>query len=172
MNTVTIFTDGASRGNPGPGGFGAIIIAGEKVTEFGGREAHTTNNRMELMAAIKGLEQISETQNKVYVVTDSVYLVKGITEWIQRWQKKGWKTADRKPVLNRDLWENLLAATRGKEIVWKHIAGHADTKGNIRADEIATAFADLSTSSRQAAPELYSGILENYRIRNILDAVH
>lgn len=162
---IIIFTDGSSRGNPGPGGFGAIIVAGDTVTELGGREAHTTNNRMELMAAIKVLEQISETQKKIQVVTDSGYLVKGITEWIHGWQKKGWKTANKKSVLNRDLWEDLLAAAHGKEIVWKQIAGHAVTVGNIRADEIATTFAAGKT------PAMYSGVLENYRIRDIVNAV-
>lgn len=166
MNPLTIFTDGSSRGNPGPGGWGAIIIADEKVTELGWREAHTTNNRMELTAAIKALEQIQETQKEIKVVTDSGYVVKGITEWIHGWQRKGWKTADKKPVLNRELWEDLLAAARGKTIVWKQIAGHADTAGNIRADEIATAFADGEH------PELYSGVLKNYSIRDALNVSH
>lgn len=162
MNPIIIFTDGSSRGNPGPGGWGAVVIDGEQVAELGGREEHTTNNRMELTAAIKALKQISETQKKIQVVTDSGYLIKGITEWIHRWQRKGWRTADKKSVLNRDLWEDLLAAARGKTIVWKQIAGHADTAGNIRADEIATAFAD------EEDPKLYSDVLENYRIMDVL----
>lgn len=164
--SIIIFTDGASRGNPGPGGWGAVVIDGEQVAERGGREEHTTNNRMELTAAIKALEQIQETQKEIKVVTDSGYLVKGITEWIHRWKIKGWKTADKKPVLNRDLWEDLLAVARGKTIAWKQIAGHADTAGNIRADEIATAFAD------NLPPNLYSGVLKNYSIRDVLNVAH
>lgn len=161
--SITIFTDGAARGNPGPGGFGAIVISNNEVTELGGGEAHTTNNRMELMAAIKALEQIKESKDKIQVITDSGYLVKGITEWIHRWQKKGWKTANRKPVLNQDLWQELLNGTMHRTIMWKQIAGHGDTTGNIRADEIATDFADGKKSA------LYSGVLENYRIKHILN---
>lgn len=172
--SIIIFTDGASRGNPGPGGWGAIIIASNEVRELGGREAHTTNNRMELTAAIKALEQVQDSRftggqagNKIQVITDSGYLVKGITEWIYRWQKKGWKTANRKPVLNQDLWKQLLHYnTIHRTITWNQIAGHAGTAGNIRADEIATDFAVGKT------PRLYSGVLKNYRIKNILDAVH
>ena len=163
LKSITIFTDGSSRGNPGPGGWGAGVIVGNKVTEIGGRETHTTNNRMELIGAIKALEQIQDSRNKIQVVTDSGYLVKGMTEWIHNWQKKNWKTADRKQVLNRDLWEELLALSRGKEIVWKQIGGHKGIAGNERCDAIATEFADGKK------PELYAGVLENYRIRNILN---
>lgn len=164
--SIIIFTDGSSRGNPGPGGWGAVLVGkfgSSEVEELGGREAHTTNNRMELMAAIKALEQIPNTQNNIQVITDSGYLVKGITEWIYGWQKKGWKTANRKPVLNQDLWQELFNGTIHHTIVWKQIAGHADTAGNIRADEIATAFAD------NEPPQLYSGVLENYGIKDILN---
>src|SRR3989344_5861378 len=163
LKSITIFTDGSSRGNPGPGGWGAVIVDCQKVTEIGGRETHTTNNRMELIGAIKALEQIQDSRNKIQVVTDSGYLVKGMTEWIHNWQKKNWKTADRKQVLNRDLWEELLALSRGKEIVWKQIGGHKGIAGNERCDAIATEFADGKK------PELYAGVLENYRIRNILN---
>lgn len=166
MNTVTIFTDGAARGNPGPGGFGAIVIADEKVTELGGREAHTTNNRMELMGVIAALEYISEREAKnITLYADSNYVVLGITEWAARWQSNGWKTANKKRVENQDLWKRLLFAAEGKKIEWKRIDGHKGIAGNERCDEIATAFADGEKT------HLYSGILENYRIRNILDAV-
>ncbi len=163
MHTVFIFTDGAARGNPGPGGWGAIIIAGEQVTEIGGGEPHTTNNRMELTAAIKALEQIQDTRSKMRVFSDSAYVVKGMTEWIHNWQRKGWKTASKKPVENRDLWEQLLTASAGKEIAWTQVGGHAGVRGNEQCDEIATAFADGTPHT------LYAGVLENYRIKNILD---
>ncbi|TSC83497.1 MAG: ribonuclease HI [Parcubacteria group bacterium Gr01-1014_17] len=168
--SIIIFTDGAARGNPGPGGFGAIIIIGDKVTELGGREAHTTNNRMELMGAIAALEYLSGKEVKdITLYADSTYVVLGMTEWAARWQRNGWKTANKKRVENQDLWERLLSAADGKKIQWKRIDGHKGVAGNERCDEIATAFADLSTSSRQAAPKLYSGVLKNYRIRNILN---
>ncbi len=181
---VIIFTDGAARGNPGPGGYAAIIVLQNNdsgssklefrslknihITEIGGGEVHTTNNRMELRAAIEALSFISKSQNlkisKLTVYTDSSYLANGITRWIHGWQKKGWKTANKKPVLNQDLWEQLLRySTIYRTITWKQIAGHADTAGNIRADEIATAFADGEN------PKLYSGVLKNYRIKNILN---
>src|SRR3989339_4450 len=102
---VTIYTDGSSRGNPGPGGWGVIVDDGDRVIEMGGREDHTTNNRMELTAAIKSLEAISGDEVTVY--TDSEYVMKGITEWVHNWQKKGGRTANKKPVLNQDLWQEL-----------------------------------------------------------------
>lgn len=167
---VVIFTDGSARGNPGSGGFGAIVIFGDKVAELGGREVHTTNNRMELMGAISALEYLSKKEaNNIMLYADSTYIVLGVTEWAARWQKNGWKTAAKKRVENQDLWERLLSAAHGKEIQWKRIDGHKGVAGNERCDEIATAFADLSTGSRQAAPKLYSGVLENYRIKNILN---
>ncbi|MDP3661553.1 MAG: ribonuclease HI [bacterium] len=162
--SIVIFTDGAARGNPGPGGFGAIVIFGDKVSELGGREAHTTNNRMELMGAIASLEYLSGTEAKnITLYADSNYVVLGMTEWIERWQRNGWKTANKKPVENQDLWERLLSAADGKEIQWKRIDGHKGIVGNERCDEIATAFADNEPL------KLYSGILENYSIRNILN---
>lgn len=168
--SITIFTDGSSRGNPGPGGWGAIIIADGKVVELGGRETQTTNNRMELTAAIeafRGLIRFNlESEKRLNLYSDSSYLINGITKWIFGWQKKGWKTADKKPVLNRDLWEQLLEAARGKDIEWKQVGGHAGVAGNERCDEIATSFAD------HHAPSLYSGILEHYRIKHILNVAH
>ena len=170
LKSITIFTDGSSRGNPGPGGWGAVIVDCQKVTEIGGRETHTTNNRMELIGAIKALEFVfSLNAKRCTLYADSGYLVKGMTEWIHNWQKKNWKTADRKQVLNRDLWEELLILSRGKKISWKQVSGHAGVAGNERCDEIATAFASGEN------PELYSDVLDlpaqagNYPIKNILN---
>ena len=163
LESITIFTDGSSRGNPGPGGFGAVIVADGKVTELGGREEETTNNRMELRAAIEALVRIKDERRKIIMYCDSTYVVNGITKWVFGWQKKGWKTADKKPVLNRDLWEDLLRATHGRDIDWRRVGGHMGVAGNERSDEIATAYADNLT------PKLYSGVLENYGIRNILN---
>ena len=151
---ITVYTDGASRGNPGPGGWGAIVFSDGKVREIGGREEKTTNNRMELTAAIKALENLVE---EALVYTDSEYVMKGITEWINKWRAKGWKTAGRKPVLNQDLWQKLLEVTQGKNIEWKYVAGHAGIHLNERADEIATAFAD------GLDPNLYNGPRDGYK---------
>lgn len=151
---VTIYTDGAARGNPGPGGWAAILIGEEDVLELGGREGHTTNNRMELLGAIHALENLEEDEAEVFV--DSEYVMKGITEWIVAWQKKGWKTAAKKPVLNQDLWQRLLAATEDKILEWKYVAGHSGHKSNDRADEIATSFADDTDIV------LYDGPREDY----------
>jgi ribonuclease HI len=141
MKEFTIYTDGSSRGNPGPGGWAAIIISEKGIQEIGGREEHTTNNRMELKAAIEGLKAISAGSNAV-VYADSEYVVKGITLWIKGWMAKNWRTAAKKPVLNQDLWQDLYTATEGKNIQWKVVLGHSGVKENERADEIATSFAD------------------------------
>jgi ribonuclease HI len=137
---ITIYTDGSARGNPGPGGWGAIV-AGDTVREVGGREEHTTNNRMELIAAIEALK-IVQPSSDVELHSDSSYVVKGITEWIHGWRAKGWKTAGKKPVLNQDLWETLFEVIQDKNIHWKLVAGHAGVKANERCDEIATTLAD------------------------------
>ncbi len=160
METI-IYTDGASRGNPGPGGWGSVIITPEKVVELGGRDEMTTNNKMELTAAIEALAVIDSTHS-VTLLTDSQYVIKGITEWIQGWQKKGWKNSQKKAVLNRDLWERLLEVTKGKEITWKFVRGHADTPGNVRCDEIATRLADGETM------KLYKGPVEKYPFPEII----
>lgn len=137
---VIIYTDGSSRGNPGPGGWSAIVMADQQVFEIGGAAEHTTNNRMELVAAIKAIESVEENEIELY--TDSEYVMKGITQWIKGWQAKGWKTAGKKTVLNQDLWQELLMVTEGKNIEWKYVAGHSGENLNERADEIATSFAD------------------------------
>ena len=155
---ITIYTDGASRGNPGPGGWGALVMNTVRVVELGGRVDHTTNNRMELMAAIKALEFAGRFSDEpMEVHTDSEYVMKGITLWIAGWQKRKWKTASKKPVLNQDLWKELLAAVEGKKIDWKYVAGHSDHKLNDRCDEVATSFADdISTP-------LYNGPRDSYK---------
>ena len=155
MNTVTIFTDGSSRGNPGPGGWGSIVIHGNNVQELGGGETMTTNNRMELIAAIEGLK-LADPIDTITLYSDSQYVIKGMTEWIEGWQKKGWKNSQKKAVLNRDLWEQLLKASEGKDISWKYVKGHAENPGNNRCDFIATSFADNEPT------KLYKGTIDSY----------
>ena len=133
---VDIYTDGACSGNPGPGGWGAVLSYKGKERDIHGAEANTTNNRMELTAAIKGLEALTRPV-KVRLHTDSTYLKDGITLWIENWKAKGWKTAKRKPVKNEDLWRRLETAAAGHEVEWRWIKGHSGDPGNQRADELA-----------------------------------
>ena len=133
---VDIFTDGACRGNPGPGGWGALLWHAERNKELYGSERETTNNRMELMAAIIALESLKRPCD-VTLTTDSQYVRKGITEWIVNWKRRGWKTADKKPVKNQDLWQRLEAATHKHKIHWKWIKGHSGHAENERADQLA-----------------------------------
>jgi ribonuclease HI len=135
---VAIFTDGACKGNPGPGGWGALLRMGPTEKELSGGEALTTNNRMELMAAIKGLEALKRPC-RVALTTDSRYVMDGLTKWIHGWRKNGWKTADRKPVKNADLWQELLAASAPHRIEWKWVKGHAGHDENERVDQLASA---------------------------------
>jgi ribonuclease HI len=135
---VAIWTDGACSGNPGPGGWGAILTFGEHEKEICGGEPQTTNNRMELTAAIKALEALTRGCG-VDVYTDSNYLRGGITGWLKGWKKNGWRTADKKPVKNADLWQALEAATEGHDIAWHWVRGHADDAMNERADALARA---------------------------------
>jgi ribonuclease HI len=135
-DTVVIYTDGACRGNPGPGGWGVILSYKEVVKELYGGEKETTNNRMELTAAIQGLEALKK-QCKVELNTDSKYVLQGITEWLPNWKKRGWKTAGNKPVKNEDLWRRLDAAGSQHTIEWKWVKGHSGHKENDRADELA-----------------------------------
>lgn len=139
---VVIYTDGAARGNPGPGGWGAVVVEGGSVTELGAGAKHTTNNRMELTAAIEGLRAVKSTQQMIVLYTDSAYVVNGITKWVAGWQARGWKTTQKEDVLNRDLWEALIEAAQGKQVTWRQIEGHAGLVGNERVDAIATAYAD------------------------------
>jgi len=136
MNKVEIFTDGACKGNPGPGGWGAIIRSGKIEKELSGGEALTTNNRMELLAAIRALEALKRPC-EVDLTTDSNYVRDGITKWIHNWQKNGWRTADRKPVKNADLWQELVTASAPHSIEWHWVRGHAGHPENERADQLA-----------------------------------
>jgi ribonuclease HI len=136
VTEVDIFTDGACKGNPGPGGWGAIVRSGEHERELSGGEPLTTNNRMEMTAAIRALQALKRPCT-VILYTDSNYLRDGITKWIHGWQKNGWKTADRKPVKNAELWQELLAAVGQHKIEWKWVKGHAGHPENERADKLA-----------------------------------
>lgn len=138
---VEIFTDGACKGNPGPGGWGAILRSSGKERELSGGEAHTTNNRMELMAAIEALKALKRPCH-VQLYTDSNYVRDGITRWIHGWRRNGWKTADRKPVKNSELWQALLDAAEPHRIDWHWIRGHAGHVDNERADALACAEAE------------------------------
>jgi len=137
-DTVEVWTDGACSGNPGPGGWGVILSYKGKQKELSGGEAMTTNNRMELMGAIAALESLTRPCT-VALHTDSQYLRQGITAWIHGWKKNGWKTADRKPVKNEELWKRLDAALKQHKIEWKWVKGHAGDEMNERADELARA---------------------------------
>lgn len=133
---VTIFTDGACSGNPGPGGYGAILVSGGHRREIKGGEAKTTNNRMELMAAIAALEALKRPCT-VELHTDSQYLRLGITQWLESWKRNGWRTAARQPVKNDDLWRRLDEAARRHRVEWRWVKGHAGHEENERADELA-----------------------------------
>jgi ribonuclease HI len=136
VDSVTIHTDGACSGNPGPGGWGAILQWGEHTRELKGGENHTTNNRMELMAAIMALETLKRACT-VDLHTDSQYLRNGITSWIHTWKRNGWRTSDKKPVKNADLWQRLDAALGHHTINWHWVKGHAGHDLNERADQLA-----------------------------------
>ena len=168
-----IFTDGSSRGNPGPGGWGAIVC-GERgvhakkepdVTELGGAESPTTNNRMELTGAIKSLVYIP-VGSSATLYTDSSYVINGITKWVHGWKKNGWKTKEKKDVSNKDLWQKLDTEISGRHIVWKYVSGHVGVSGNERCDEIATEFADGKKVL------LFKGLLRDYGHKNITDISH
>jgi len=134
--TIEIYTDGACKGNPGPGGWGALLVWGGHERELFGGEPATTNNRMELQAVIEALRALKRPM-QVVVHTDSQYVQKGITEWLRNWKARGWKTADRKPVKNVDLWQQLDELVAGHEVHWRWVRGHAGHPGNERADALA-----------------------------------
>ncbi|PID46926.1 MAG: ribonuclease HI [Proteobacteria bacterium] len=136
MKTVELFTDGGCRGNPGPGGWGALLRFGKHEKELYGYEPETTNNRMELMAAIVGLEAL-KMPCKVILTTDSQYVRQGITRWIANWKAKGWKTSSRQPVKNQDLWQRLDAACDKHQVNWHWVKGHSGHADNERVDELA-----------------------------------
>ncbi len=156
---ILIYCDGACSGNPGPGGWGAIVGTQQKnIVELGAHFANTTNNQMELKASIEALRLVENKPGDVAVLTDSVYVIKGITQWAFGWQKRGWMTAENKPVSNRELWETLLQIVGARKkkfsenkISWQFVRGHIGIKGNERCDEIAVAF------SHRENPELYQG---------------
>ena len=133
---VEIYADGACKRNPGPGGWGVLMRAGGRETELCGGEAQTTNNRMELAAVIEGLMSLKE-RSRVRVYTDSQYVQKGISEWIHSWKQRGWRTADKKPLKNVDLWQKLDKIAREHEVEWHWVKGHAGNPGNERADALA-----------------------------------
>lgn len=154
---VIIFCDGASKGNPGPGGFGAVVVLENEVTEIGGFEKETTNNRMELMAAICALKEY-DTNLQIDLYTDSRYLINGITKWIHGWQKNNWQTKNKEDVLNKDLWQDLAFLTSNKKINWHYVGGHIGIAGNERCDEIASGFA----SGEEV--KLYFGPIKDYKV--------
>lgn len=137
MATVEIYADGACRGNPGPGGWGALLIYGEREKEISGAEALTTNNRMELMAVINALEALKKPGTSARIYTDSQYVIKGIEEWLGSWKARGWRTADKKPVKNQDLWERLDKLSAQHSLEWHWVRGHSGVPGNERVDALA-----------------------------------
>ncbi len=163
-----IFTDGSSKGNPGSGGWGAIVgyyddkdkEQPKKVREIGGMESGTTNNRMEMTAVIEGLAFVKKVapESEITLYTDSEYVKKGATEWIFGWQKNNWRTAARKDVLNKDLWQRMLDVISGLNLKWVVVPGHAGVAANERCDLIATSFAD------NAPVELYDGPYSDYKV--------
>jgi ribonuclease HI len=159
---IIAFTDGAAKGNPGPGGWGAIVVTPDQtVTELGGGSPHTTNNRMELSGAIAALQHVANRPGRVAIYTDSTYLIQGITQWVWGWRKRGWKTAQGGDVLNRELWEHLsglISARARGDVKWHWVRGHVGTPGNERADQISVAFAS------QQSPDLYVGPLPGYTL--------
>ncbi len=147
---VEIYTDGACRGNPGPGGWAALLSFGATEKELAGAETHTTNNRMELTAVIRALQALKRPV-EVRVFTDSEYVRRGITEWVIAWKTRGWKTADRKPVKNQDLWEELDQLASAFSIEWRWVKGHSGVPGNERVDRLANEAIDALTGGRPAA---------------------
>ncbi len=148
---VEIYTDGACSGNPGPGGWGALMICNEQRKEIFGHHLNTTNNQMEIIAAISALQQLKKTC-KIKLYTDSKYLQKGITEWIHSWQKNNWRKSDNKPVKNADLWQNLQREIQKHDIIWYWVKGHSDNEGNNLADS-------LAVKGREIAKELSKDVV-------------
>ncbi len=148
-DTVELFTDGACLGNPGPGGWAALLRSGRHERQMSGGEPQTTNNRMELMAAISALEVLKRPCS-VSLTTDSQYVKRGVEEWLSRWRANGWRTADRKPVKNRDLWERLDSALERHDVRWHWVKGHNGHVENERVDELARAAAEAARSESGA----------------------
>ncbi len=162
IKEISIFTDGSAIGNPGPGGYGAVIFdqTDKKISEIGGKEEKTTNNRMEMMAIIKALEKTPDGLITIY--SDSKYTITGITQWVFGWEKNDWKTKNKTDVLNKDLWQKLIEVTKDKEIEYKHVAGHVGIAGNERVDVIANSFA------RGKEVVLFNGDQKDYSV-DLLD---
>jgi ribonuclease HI len=162
MQPIVVFTDGASKGNPGPGGWGVVIVFPDgHVTELGGGAAVTTNNKMELTGAIEALSRLRGTSGPVAIYTDSTYVIQGIRGWVHGWKRRGWKTVAGTDVLNRELWERLdgLVSARGpRSVSWHYVRGHRGIPGNERVDEIGDSFA------RQQPVALYDGPLAGYPV--------
>jgi len=159
---IIIYTDGSSLGNPGPGGWGAVVFRDGKVIELGGSYENTTNNKMELTAAIEALGSVKNLDEEITLYTDSSYTINGITKWIEGWQVNNWLKRDKTEVLNQDLWKKLIDTTSGESIKWVHVAGHSGMIGNERADDIATSFA------KGENPKLYKGQKSDYDL-DLLD---
>lgn len=156
-----IYTDGACSGNPGPGGWGAVILTTDhQITEMSGGENRTTNNRMEILAAIAALEFVARDKAPILLYTDSTYLIHGITKWVYGWEKRGWQNANGDEIANPDLWQQLLSLKRrrspGSAIEWRYVRGHQGHAGNERCDELAVAH------SQGQSPHLYRGSVEEY----------
>lgn len=157
-----MFSDGACSGNPGPGGWGAICVTPRgEVQEIAGSERSTTNNRMELRGAIEGIRRLADTHAPLQAFTDSTYVIRGIRQWVHGWRRNGWKTAEGKDVLNRDLWEELIRVVQahGHPVAWNYVAGHAGIPSNERVDEIAVAM------SRGEKPFLFQGSISGYSVK-------
>ena len=158
MDKLIIFTDGASRGNPGPGGWGTVIVFPKlsEIVELGGGREKTTNNEMELTAALSALSYVSQNDLPIHIYTDSKFMIDGMTSWTKTWSQNNWKKHDGEAVKHREIWQTLQTLANGREIHWHHVPGHAGIPGNERADKIATSFADATPM------ELYRGNLANY----------
>lgn len=156
VKDIFVCTDGAAKGNPGPGGFGAIVVRGNEVVEIGGGKKHTTNNEMELRAVVEALTFVGKTKKSILLYTDSKYVVEGATKWISGWVKNGWKTKTHTDVLNKTLWKQLAVHLDEAHIAWHKIPGHSGMVGNTRADAIASAF------GKGMHPVLFKGSIEEY----------
>ena len=156
MNHVLVFTDGAAKGNPGPGGFGVVIQEGTQITELGGRSAHTTNNEMELRAAVEAIRTLKDTKHPIHLYTDSKYVAQGAEQWIFGWLKNEWKTKAGTEVRNKALWQALAPLLKSARVTWHVVPGHVGIPGNERADTIASAYA------LGKRPPLYQGPADAY----------
>jgi len=159
MSNILIYTDGACSGNPGPGGYGSIIFWNDQIQELGAHQPATTNNRMEMTAVLAALDWIRQQniqEKNLIIYTDSVYVIKGMTQWVFGWLRKGWKNSEGQEVTNQDIWRQLLAASQGFKIEWRFIRGHKGIPGNERCDQIAVAFSHKDPIS------LYSGSSQSY----------